>query len=252
MAAKPYWNWENLKSKPIETHCLERLGPHVLGKTGTIQRVQTCKDGAHFYYMHNFHDSQVSAKTHLLNHIRRRKINSTIPSSSHNSLVLKYQLLFCKPTSFLTFLILTLSFFSFCWNNNKPMRRDGCCHADLRLEKCELAETQLWGLGSCSARMVWALIILFHHLCTPSISFNSLFWATQSQKWYCSARQWSRRDINYISGELWLYYRELWTCTVTVSSESPAYSSQQSAVPGWLSQPLEVFVWQDTDPRLQD
>lgn len=66
----------------------------------------------------------------------------------------------------------------------------------------------------------------------PSISFKSLYWVTQSQKWYCSTRQWNRRDINYVSGKLWLYYREAWTCTVTLSSESPVYSGQQTAVPG--------------------
>lgn len=66
----------------------------------------------------------------------------------------------------------------------------------------------------------------------PSISFKSLYWVTQSQKWYCSTRQWNRRDINYISGKLWLYYREAWTCTVTLPCESPVYSGQQTAVPG--------------------
>lgn len=80
--------------------------------------------------------------------------------------------------------------------------------------------------------MVWFLIILLHHLCVPSVSFKSLRWATQRQEWYCSSRRWSRRDINYISGRLWLYYREAWACTLTLPGESPVGSGQQTTVPG--------------------
>lgn len=100
--------------------------------------------------------------------------------------------------------------------------------------------------------MVWVLVILFHHLCVPSVFFLSLYWVTQSQKWYCSTSQWIRRDINYISGKLWLHYREVWMCTVTFRSESPIYSGQQNAVPGvTVRQPLNEFVWQPADLRLQ-
>ena len=91
---------------------------------------------------------------------------------------------------------------------------------------------QLWGLRSCRARMVWFLIILFHHLCVPSISFKSLYWVTQSQKWCCSTRQWNRRDINYILGKLRLYCRDACPCAVALPSESPVCSGQQTAVPG--------------------
>lgn len=91
---------------------------------------------------------------------------------------------------------------------------------------------QLWRLGACRAGMVRFLIILLHHLCVPSISFKSLRRVTQGQEWYCSSSRWNRSDINYISGRLWLYYREAWVCTLTLPSESPVCSGQQTAVPG--------------------
>lgn len=115
-------------------------------------------------------------------------------SCSPRILALKYQLVFYNPTSFWIFLIFPLSFLFLFFggeSKNKPMKRGGCCHADLRFEKCEL-----WGLGR--GRMVWVSIILSQHLCVPSISCGSLHRATPRQKWFCNTRHWSLRDINYI------------------------------------------------------